>query len=633
MADPTREEDEVSLNVRQVLADIGAEEAVAQLEARFEGFEQDIERLEERRLDADKARRGELDVMRARVDDALAVVRESVEEQREAWEKLEERLAKLVAEADDTSQAALAALRDELMPRVEKANRNTEEVGARLRGEVEAVSQELEARADTITRAIAELRDEAEGKIDDLRTTVGNQAQDRSAALAELDQRLAKRLDEVENLTNRRSEEMSDRIDSLRRELDAAAGELRAGMNLRAKELEDALADVHTELAQAIDDQGEAAGELERRWIEGTRDIARRIEEVTARATDLIRAEKVEREAHQHAYTGRLDEFGQKLDELEGRVGNESTRRVTETDQVKRTVDEINGRLEVLQNRVANVVAEVASDLTNRVAGIAAEVEGVRETSVNQEQRLASLDHLTRRVGELAQRQEEVARSAADTSGREAVAQLAEDVASARREIAALSSQIAKTDARTDEVATLLAALQESQREQTSLRQEVRELAARTSEMGAQLTETDKLARAAGQAIASAVRKARADKPVQPAAAPSTVPPQESVGPSVPAAERAPLFQNRQSTLRRDDSGRPVVGLEYFTEARVGDEDDDQVAHVAEVEVPPPASPEPAQAAGQGQPSDLEAAAAEAAAAAAQPAEPGAAASDATQQA
>jgi hypothetical protein len=77
----------------------------------------------------------------------------------------------------------------------------------------------------------------------------------------------------------------------------------------------------------------------------------------------------------------------------------------------------------------------------------------------------------------------------------------------------------------------------------------MRELTSRTAELAARLDETDKLARAAGQAIASAVRRARASQ--------SRIPPVQPLtegAPRVAAAERPLLFRPEPPTGGADPS-------------------------------------------------------------------------------
>jgi hypothetical protein len=75
-------------DVRGVLDQIATEETLARLEARVSELEQQLVHAEYHASARDRAHQGELDLMRARLDDALALVRET-------WSTLSERLSSL----------------------------------------------------------------------------------------------------------------------------------------------------------------------------------------------------------------------------------------------------------------------------------------------------------------------------------------------------------------------------------------------------------------------------------------------------------------------------------------------------------------------------------------------------------
>jgi chromosome segregation ATPase len=542
------------LDVRAVLDEMGAEDTLAHLEGRVESLERDLERSESRAREGDRARRGELDLMRARIDEALELVRDTMQEQRGAFGDFEERFGALVTGVEEASRSFVDELRDDLTPRVQKAVHGVEEARADLRGEIAAVAGDAEGRTAAQSEALAAARAELDAAIEELRAGVAAEAEQRGAALSALEQRLASRLEELTEETSRRLDAQHDRTEALRRELDAAAGELRAGMRLEANELRDALAELHTELGQAIDDQAEGAAELERRWIDGTRDIARRLEELQRETQERIQAERGARHEAVDTLTSRVEELGGTLDELHGRVGSDGARRGTELETVRREQDELGNRLDVLQSKVAQAVGRIASELSNRVATVAGDLEALRESGARHQERLAAVEHVERRLGELATAQDQLAASVASgpSTDEDRVARLEAGLAELRQQVADLTGSVGESRQQTRDVAAGISGLNQSLRSQEGLRQEVRELAARSSELSHRLDETERLARAAGQAIASAVRRARSGAGPAPASE------------RPPASERASIFGDRPPTVRRDEEGRPIAGLDHL---------------------------------------------------------------------
>lgn len=573
--------EDLKLDVRAVLAEIGAEEAVAQLEARIEEFEQQFGRIEQRGQESERARKGELDVMRARVSDALQVVQDAVEEQREAWTNLESRLASLAADTESNAAAAIDALREELTPRVHRALLQSDEVQARVAGELESVASELRSRLETHREQIAEAKTEAEQRVASVEAELRDEHEQRTAAFAELESRTQAQVGEVEATVTQQHGELVERLDGLRRELDATTGELRAGWNLRAQELEDSVVQAHDSLAETIEAQGEASAELERRWIEGTRDIARRIEEVTAHARELVNAEKVGREQSVHELSTELEAIGSAIAGLEDTLGAAETKRVTEGEQLRRNLQETSGRLEVLQQKVANAVGKIASELTNKVSSVTGELEALREASVRQEQRLTTLDAVVKRVDGLEAQQGVIANKLTTATDNARFGELQKAMSALRQDLSTLAGGVEASVEQSSQVRQQLTTAQETLREHVALRQEVRELAARMAESAARLDETERLARAAGQAIAGAVRKAR-EASVRPAV---PLAPANPGQPSVPAAEQAPLFQNRTAVPRRAE-----VTIDAAIEAAEAEEERAAAGGPQQPQAPPPSA-------------------------------------------
>lgn len=527
------------LDVRAVLAEIGAEETVARLEARVEGLEQDLERAGTRAREGERARQGELQLMRARVEDALALVHDTMDEQRSAWTRFEDRFGGLVAAAEEHSRSFVSELREELSPRVERALLRTDEASAELRGEIAGVADELEQRGGMLSSTLAALREELDRATGDLAERLDREVEARAAALAALETTVTARADALEESATDLHREAEARLESLRRELDAAVGELRAGLNLRANELRDDLTRVRQDLEATIEDQRAAAEDLERRWVAGTREVVRRVEHSDSVAREALHDERADRETADDALGEQLARLSATVDELATRVTADLGRQSTTVATLERVGEELATRLDVLQGKVAEAVSLIASQLTNRVTTVAGEVDALRESSVRQQARLATLDHLARRVEELAERQAEPAPAPVDD---DRLARIEVHVAELGRQVAAMGATVSGTAERAEALTAAVASLQDDDRRQDALRQEVRELAARSSELTHRLAETERLARTAGQAIAASMRqRARPGAPAG-GAGPGGGPPAVTTGTSPSARSATPAL-------------------------------------------------------------------------------------------
>lgn len=495
------------LDVRAVLDEIGAEETIAHLEARVAGLEQDLERADTRAREGERSRQGELDLMRARVEDAMTLVRETLDEQRTAWTSFEERFSGLVRDAEENSRSFVSELRDELTPRVQKAVMQTESSAAELKGEISTIAEDLDGRATELTGTLAELRRSLDRSASELSTQLSREQEERAAAATALEDRLRSRLDELATADEERHGEALTKVEALRRELDAAVGELRAGLNLRANELTETLSDLHDELTEAIDARQQAEAALERRWIDGTREIARRIEQNESVLRDSVQAERGQRQEADDELGQRVERIGTQLSELATKLDGELGRQGTSVEQLRRQGEEVATRLDVLQGKVAEAVSQIASQLTNRVATVVGDLAALRDTSVSHQEKLASLDHLSRKVDELAKR--EPAAAVAPAVDDERLDRIEKELAGLRQHVSSMGATVTATAQQARDLHAAISSLSSQGREQEGMRQEVRELAARTSEMTHRIDETEKLARAAGQAIASAVRRAR----------------------------------------------------------------------------------------------------------------------------
>lgn len=496
---PLIEDDEIiSTDVREVLAEIGAEGEIARVESRIQELEREIRQTAHQVEEAARARRGEMEVMRARVEDGLELVESTTGEQREAWSQLEQRLAALVSEVEAGAGRLVSSLREELTPRVHRVSVQTEEMEARLRGEIESAVGDTRERLDAVAGKVDANRAAMDDTLADLRGTLTQEVERQARELRDLEERVTGRVEEV---TRVRSDEISDRVEALRRELDAAVGELRAAQNLRAQTLEELVTEVRNDLEAHV-------RTMERReadWVEATREAVRRAAEAENAADALVERERDARLGESQQLRERLDELGERLEQVDGRAASQTGRHLAELGQLHRQVEELNGRVEVLASRVTQSVDDVSGELNSRVASVASEVSAVREASMRQEERLATTDRLARRVAELEANHDDLGRRLDERP------EPAPDDQDVRQELSAVVERLQALEQRKPD-AEALARLDAIAHGQAGLRREVRELAVRTSELNARVEEAESMARAAGRAIAEAVRRSRGAK-------------------------------------------------------------------------------------------------------------------------
>lgn len=116
---------EAPIDAQRVLEQIGTEGELAALERRVVELEGDLARAEIGAVEAERGRRGELALMRARLEDALAMVADSMRQQREAHAALEQQMTSMVAEVAPLRREVreLASRTAELAHRLDETER------------------------------------------------------------------------------------------------------------------------------------------------------------------------------------------------------------------------------------------------------------------------------------------------------------------------------------------------------------------------------------------------------------------------------------------------------------------------------------------------------------------------------
>ena len=125
--------------------------------------------------------------------------------------------------------------------------------------------------------------------------------------------------------------------------------------------------------------------------------------------------------------------------------------------------------------------------------------------------RLAAVDPRGSRVSELAGELDQLRASVASLrdTDRGSDGEQQAVVRSLRDQVSSVSGTLEATTSNLRELGATVERLDQEAQERAALRQEVRELAARSAELSERLEETERLARTAGKAIASAVRRSR----------------------------------------------------------------------------------------------------------------------------
>lgn len=445
--------------LHELLEQLDTEGTVVALEARVRDLEQELERADGRALEAERARQGDLEMMRARTQDALELVRLSMEEQRVAFQRFEDRFTGLVAAAESAGRQQLGELRDDLSPMVQRALVHSDELAADLKGEIAAVV----AEAARLSQAAAELDSDQEqlaARLEGVGERLGQERADREAAVEAVEDQVAQQFAAVEEATRYRLLEERGRVEALRRELDAAIGELRAGIGVKAGELVERIESNRVELVERIDRQERAVVDLDERF------------------------------------------------------GTAVARRSGELDPIHRSTDELRSRVEALEAKVSEAIGGLAGSLSNRVGEVAGRLQALHEAAVRQEQRLGTIDQLERRVGELAMRRSEPAVPGVPD---ERVDDLVADVHALRHRERSIAERFDRIERYLRELTMRLPGAGDGLEAADGLRHEIRDLAARTAEIATRLGETDRIARTAGQAVTKLVRDARPSPPVAPA--------------------------------------------------------------------------------------------------------------------
>jgi predicted nucleic acid-binding Zn-ribbon protein len=223
----------------EVIGQLEVANSLSQLEARLDSIEIDISRIAAGREDDAKHISGEMEVMRARVDDALTAVTETAQDLRDAWVSIDERIADLVDGRVDEQQKILEALRAQITSGLEATRLAVEASEARLHGEVETLSgaslEHVRGVGDLVEQArarIDEIVAGVEGRITEAVATTKLSGGSVGEELATMSSELREELIQREKLFEERIAEIADSVSGVASSFDMLMSKL-AGAEAR----------------------------------------------------------------------------------------------------------------------------------------------------------------------------------------------------------------------------------------------------------------------------------------------------------------------------------------------------------------------------------------------------------------
>ena len=157
----------------EVLGELEVANSLSALEARLDSIELDIARVVTTREEDSRRISGEMQVMRARVEDALTAVTDTAQDLREAWVGIDARIAELIDSRFDGQQTSVDAIRAQLAQGLEATRMAVEAAEARLHGEVEALSGTSVEQVRAISDLVEQARSRADEVVAEVESRVG----------------------------------------------------------------------------------------------------------------------------------------------------------------------------------------------------------------------------------------------------------------------------------------------------------------------------------------------------------------------------------------------------------------------------------------------------------------------------
>lgn len=377
------EQEESMMQLAEALGEISEGEALAHLDSRLAFVERQVERLNARRDEADRGVQGEIAVMRARIEDALEAVGTTAEEQRAALIELEKRINAVVSEAERGSAEVSESLREEIVGKVHQTAHRLEKLEARIRGEMKAFEDGFDERARVLSQHATEGRDEIESRLEE-------------AAV------------ETESKIDSARSEILQLLAAERRELEAHLSEWGAEVRLGAQRLSESVEDRDKTTAGALET-------LKRELLNRIQASEEKTATSAVRLQSLLDQQKREIVSDEQEWSGIFGELGGDLsqlkvrvEELSGRVSAAEARRANEQGSVQAGVEGMAARLDALEQKVRDAVEQMIAKQGTRLELLQSQVASIAEAEVDSEEQIGAVDYLKRRVGEMAERVDEI---------------------------------------------------------------------------------------------------------------------------------------------------------------------------------------------------------------------------------
>ncbi len=223
----------------EVLGELEVANSLSSLEARLDSIELDIARVAATREEDSRRISGEMQVMRARVEDAVTAVTDTARELRDAWVGIDQRIADLIDSRFGEQQSAVDGVRAQVSQGLEATRLAVEAAEARLHGEVEALSgtsvEQVRGMSDLVEQARARIDGvvaEIEGRVTE--TLAGTRVDDGSLneEIGALASQLRDELAAREKAFEERIGVMAERVGSISDSFDTLMGKL-AGAEAR----------------------------------------------------------------------------------------------------------------------------------------------------------------------------------------------------------------------------------------------------------------------------------------------------------------------------------------------------------------------------------------------------------------
>ncbi len=471
---------------------------VARLESRLRAAEDALERSTNRILEIERRQTSEMELVRARVDETMKVMSDTLQRQRTVQAETQERVAHQVATSERTTRSHVDDLRGELTPRVMRVAQQFESFQARLAGEMDSLNEEALARIGHVEEGLRTVqasedrnRITIEDSVEDLRNFAIRRLMETSQSLQEYrEEGLAKQAELSSHIVG---------LQSGQRE----SSEVTAA---RLDSYQDRLEEVDTEL------RGKVLGQItesSRRTDELVRDVTSRIDGIDDDVTNRLGG-------FQTALDAQLDRFA---DQLEIRLD-----KIEQDQQAARAAldNAVETRMSTTEGRVHNLQAEMLGRVDGLETAVTAAIDAERISRVESEQRL------DRRAEELVAAAHEARQlsGTADVRHRAEVEGLAQRIDDVTRNVQSLQDQVAEAvttiaSRLSNEVATVggdVMAVQEVVRDLEGRSAMVDQHRRRLDLLDEQLAETARVVRQVNQAVVGAVQRARRGDATAPAA-------------------------------------------------------------------------------------------------------------------